>query len=97
MSVMSWEVFSGRYCERQACAPEILLATLQGQRERFQPTGWILLECQVMDSSRFAELVIWPYGPNNSLTEIPTRPFSPRGLASDMSVVVGVLPVENLP
>jgi hypothetical protein len=59
--------------------------------------GWMLLECQVMDGSRLGSLTILPYGPNNTFARVPDHPISPRGLASDMSVVVGVLPAENLP
>jgi hypothetical protein len=79
-----------RYCERQESTPETLQATLNTQRERFSPDGHMLLECQMLDSSRLGSLVILPFGPNNTFKTPPTHPVSPRGLASDMSVVVAV-------
>lgn len=35
-------------------------------------------------------------GPNNTFKQPPDHPVSPRGLASDMSVVVALLPYKNL-
>jgi len=97
MEKLTFDAFAARYCERQESTPEQLKATLKAQKEKFKPTGWMLLECQMMDSSRMGSLTIFPYGPNNTYKEPPDRPISPRGLASDMSTVVALLPVENLP
>ena len=83
--------FAKRYCERQDQTYEGLRTVLQEQQKRFAPTGWVLLECHVMDSSRLGELTIFPYGPNNTFKDVPAQPVSPRGLASDMSIVVAVL------
>lgn len=79
-----------RYCERQKITPEALNLLLDAFAKRFQPTGFMLLEAQDMSSSWLGSLTIIPYGPNNSNKEPPTHPISPRGLASDMSVVIAI-------
>lgn len=89
--VLTFDEFAKRYCERQDSTREQLLNTLQSHRQRFNPTGWMLLECQVLDSSRLGSYTILPYGPHNTFKEPLTRPVSPRGLASDISVVVALL------
>lgn len=97
MDNLTFDEFARRYCERQECEPDALKATLNAQKLRYAPTGWMLLECQVMDSSRMGSLVILPYGPSNTWKEPPTRPISPRGLASDMSTVAAILLAKDLP
>lgn len=79
-----------RYCERQESTHSGLAQILEAQRERYHPEGFMLLECAMMDSSRLGDLVILPFGPNNTFKVPPTGPISPRGLASDMSIVVAV-------
>jgi len=74
-----------------------MLARLNSQRKKFNPTGWVLLECQQLDSSYLGTRTMAPFGPDNTFKEPPTRPVSPRGLSSDMSVVIGILRVEELP
>lgn len=86
-----WTEFAARYCERQEQTPDGLLTVLQAQHVRYQPDGWMLLECAMLDSSRVGELTIMPYGPRNTWKVIPNHPISPRGLASDMSVVTAIL------
>ncbi len=93
----TYDQLARRYCERQENTPEELLKTLNAQKTQYHPTGWMLLEAQNFDSSYFGSLVIYPYGPNNSLKEIPDRPVSPRGLASDMSTAVAYVLAEDLP
>lgn len=93
---LTYKEFAGRYCERMENTPRDLYATLEGQQRQWQPIGWMLLECQDLASSRLGHYVILPYGPNNTYKEPPTRPISPRGLASDMSVVVAILKTEDL-
>jgi hypothetical protein len=56
----------------------------------------MLLECVDLSSSRLGSYVILPYGPRNTYKEPPTKPISPRGLASDMSIVVAILKSEDL-
>lgn len=88
---LNFEEFIRRYCGRQEQTPEGLSAILAKQKRVYDPDGWMLLECQVMDSSRLGEYVILPFGPNNTFKEVPDHFISPRGLASDISAVVAVL------
>ena len=83
--------FAAKYCERQEQTPDGLRTILEKQKQTYQPEGWFMLECQMLDSSRLGSLTILPYGPNNTFKVIPEHPVSPRGLASDMSVVCAVL------
>lgn len=94
--ILNFHDLAYAYCDRQVNTPHELLQTLNAQRIKYQPEGFLLLECHQLDSSYCGSLTIVPYGPNNSLKEIPAHPISPRGLASDMSVVIGVLPAERL-
>lgn len=96
MKTMSWLEFSQSYCERQDSTPERLKEILLRQKHTYKPIGWVLLQCLLMNSSKMGQLTILPYGPNNSLKEPPTHPISPRGLASDMSVVIGLLPSSEI-
>lgn len=96
VETLDYKAFAGRYCQRMENTPQDLYGTLEGQQRTYQPIGWMLLECQDLASSRLGHYVILPYGPNNTYKEPPTRPISPRGLASDMSVVVAVLKAEDL-
>lgn len=93
---MTYKEFARRYCERQENTPEDLYATLESQQRMYQPDGWMLLECVDLSSSRLGSYVILPYGSKNTYKEPPTKPISPRGLASDMSVVVATLKAEEL-
>jgi hypothetical protein len=70
---------------------------LDKQRRQYGPEGWVLVECEQLDSSRLGERVVLPFGENNTLKKIPVGPVSPRGMASDMSVVVAVLYRDQLP
>lgn len=88
--------FAARYCERQEQTIAGLREILKAQIERFKPDGFMLLECQMMDSSLLGSLTILPYGPNNTYKAVATHPISPRGLASDMSVVVALLAASEV-
>jgi len=88
---MTWKEFSALYCERQEQTPEGLKEILRAQVGKYSPEGFMLLECHVLDSSRMGSLTILPFGLNNTFKAIPDHPISPRGLASDMSVVIGIL------
>jgi hypothetical protein len=96
---LSFDALAGRYCERQASTPADLLGTLKGQQQRYLCDGFFLAECHDMSSSWMGSLVILPYGPNNSFKTVPSgdKPFSPRGLASDMSVAVAYCLASELP
>lgn len=87
---------AGKYCEKQESEPGELRDRLFEQKQNYQPTGWMLLEAALLDSSYCGQLTILPYGPRNTFKEIPDHPISPRGLASDMSVVVGYMLTEDL-
>lgn len=63
--------------------------------DEFNPDGFILLQCVMLDSSRLGEMTILPVGGRATLKSIPDHPISPRGLASDMSEVVGFTPIED--
>lgn len=88
--------FAEQYCARQMSEPDELLERLRGQKLTYQPTGWFMLECQQMNSRHFGEYTILPYGPHNTFKDVPSKPVSPRGLASDTSVVVAVMRAEDL-
>lgn len=94
MERLNFDELATRYCKRQKQSIIGLRVQLQQQKDVFNPDGWMLLECQMLDGSRFGQLTILPYGQQNTYQEISTHPISPRGLASDMSVVVAYLPVE---
>ena len=96
VETLTFQQLADKYCERQENTPKGVRQALDIQQREFRPEGWMLLECQVMDSSRLGELVIVPYGPNNTFMSPPSTPVSPRGLASDISVVVGVMPAAAL-
>jgi hypothetical protein len=80
-----------RYCETQEATPEEITKRLTELETNFKPvSGFMLLQCEQFDSSRFGSQVILPYGPGCTFKDPPTHPISPRGLASDMSVVVAI-------
>lgn len=100
---MLWQGFvdSYFYVDREsATAPneeqlDQFEATLDNQVKKYQPEGFMILECEQFDSSRFGDRVVLPFGPNNTFKEVPNHPVSPRGLASDMSVPIGTLSVTD--
>lgn len=82
-----------RYCERQAISEQDLTDRMNGMAamavsRAAEFHGWFLAECQMLDSSRLGSLVILPFGPHNTFKRPPQSPFSPRGLASDMSMCI---------
>lgn len=97
MKQMTWNELSTAYCERQQQTPDGLQAVLISQRNLFDCAGWMLLECQMMDSSLLGSLTILPYGSSNTYKETTNRPISPRGLASDMSICIGFMLASDLP
>lgn len=93
---MTFKQLADTYCSRQVCTAEQLKQRLTEQAIKFQPEGWALMECHMMDSSALGSLWLAPYGPNNTLKEPPTTPLSPNGLASNMSVCIGILKATEL-
>jgi hypothetical protein len=96
IKTLAFPEFAALYCERQEATPDELRDVLLNRVERFNPEGFILLECAMFDSSRLGEMTILPYGGGSTFKTVPTGPVSPRGLCSDMSTVVAVLPVKEL-
>jgi len=94
---VTFQEFARRYCERMEQTPEGLAEVLRDRNDRFKPTGWLLLECVDLSSSRLGHYTILPYGGGATLQEIPAKPISPRGLASDMSSVVAIIKAEEVP
>jgi hypothetical protein len=93
---LDFAAFADRYCERQKQTPEGLLAIFRRQSEQYRPVGWIMFECQVMDSSQYGHLVVLPYGPDNTVKQIPQTPVSLDGTASGTSCPVAVLLADRL-
>lgn len=96
MTPITFNEFASRYCERQHQTPDGLRTILLRQKERFNPTWFIMLECQMLDSTWLGHLCILSYGGSATLQAIPDRPISPRGLASDMSIVVATVNAEDV-
>lgn len=92
---LSFPDFAAKYCERQVRTPDGLKTILTRQKELYRPDGWFMLECAMLDSSRLGSLTILPYGGTATHKTVPDHPVSPRGLASDMSVVVAILKAED--
>jgi hypothetical protein len=84
------------FAKRLEMPVDTLRKRLLKQRAEYLPDGYVLLQCVMLDSSLVGTHVCLPYGPRNTLKSPPTGPFSPRGLASDMSLVVGLLPTGAL-
>lgn len=97
MEKMTWKQFSSRYCDNTGHGTEWLIEILREQVRKYNPTGFFMAEAQVMDSTWFGQRVILPFGKYNTFKEIPDHPFSPRGLASDTSVVIGYIWANELP
>ena len=95
MKTMTWREFRRLYCDTQVATPSILRGDLEEKIKEFQPEGFVLLRCEMFGSYYFGQHTILPYGPNNTFKAPPDHPISPRGLASDMSVVVGILPINE--
>ncbi len=93
---MKFDEFAKLYCETQEQTPEELRKILFKQKINYGPDGWMLLECHQLDSSRMGSRTILPFGPNNTFKTVPDHPVSPRGLASDMSVVIAILDKEEI-
>lgn len=96
MELLTFSAFAGKYCETQLCEPDELKVKLRDLAQKLKPKGFVLLRCELMGGSFFGQRVILPYGGDSTLKDVPTSPISPRGLASDMSVVEAVMEVKSL-
>lgn len=94
MTTMTRDEMIAEYCTRQDVTPEDIRYRLDVIAYRDAPDGFMLLECQDFASSHMGSYVMLPYGPKNTYHAPPTHPVSPRGLASDMSVVVATCPAR---
>lgn len=97
MENSKWSEFSSTYLETQAGTPESLAQQLRDVIERYNPTGFFIARCIVMDSSRLGQRVILPYGGSCTHKDLPEKPFSPRGLASDISEVEMTMEPSEVP
>ena len=89
------EAFIAKYADNNPATMDDLRINLQRLQETYTPVGWALMDCQMMDSSKYGMLWVLTFGPNNTWKTIPEWPISPSGAASDMSVVVAVCLVES--
>lgn len=89
------EAFISRCAKNDLAVMAEIRIALQRTEDKFKPEGWVMLECQLLDSSNRGRLAIVPFGPNNTWKTIPEGPVSPGGLASDVSVVVAVCLVDK--
>ena len=92
-----WDEFAAMYCETQEQTPEGLLDMLHRVNEAFEPEGFLMAECEMMDSSYFGHRIILPFGGAATLRAPPEHYFSPRGLASDQSQVVALINADQIP
>lgn len=90
ITALTRDTLIAKYCETQECTPEDCDARMRALEATYDPDGFVLLECHVFGSSKLGERTIVPFGPRNTLKVVPEHPISPRGLASDMAVVVGI-------
>lgn len=86
---MTRDTLIRKYLKRQEGSMDEIQERLHSLDNKYNPDGYMLLECKMMDSSSMGELTILPYGLNNTHKTVPAYPISPKGLASDMSVVIG--------
>lgn len=84
------------YCTRQLQNYYGLQRDLREKVDQYRPDGFMLLECVQFDSNYFGNYTILPYGPRNTYHEVPTRPISPRGMASDMSRIIATMDAAEL-
>lgn len=84
-----------RYLVTQEGTDESLKAQLDKVEDLFDPDGLMLVQAQIMGSSWYGQHVILPYGPQCTYKQVPDHPITPRGLASDTSVVVAVYEIKK--
>ena len=80
--------FLEKFLERaeNATTYERLASQLYKVEEKFKPDGFFMSECEMLDSTWMGTRTILPFGGDSTFKEVPKQPFSPRGLASDISV-----------
>lgn len=93
---LTYTALADRYCAKQKCETAELFDRLSMICRDYQPDGLMLLECHQLDSSFMGSLAILPYGQKCTFKATPEYPISPRGLASDMSIVVATVSKQEL-
>ena len=63
--------------------------------EKYSPDGFMLLENELMDSSKFGRRYVLPFGGTSSNERIITAPFSVDGTASGTVCLKAVWRVKN--
>ena len=66
-------------------------------KKTFHPDGFFVGRCVVLDSSFLGQNTVLPYGGGSTHKTVPTSHYSPRGLASDLSEVFGVVSATEVP
>lgn len=94
---VNYDQFDAMFRKGTDHPPDYLADALRTQAATYAPTGWFMLEVCDMWASRLGERRVVVYGENCTYKEVPTVAVSPRGLASDMSMVVAVLLADQLP
>ena len=91
MKPISFKEFAALFRERHKCEPDELRKHLAEQVERYNPDGWFMGEAQLFDSMWFGTRTVLPYGGASTFKSPPDKPYPPRGLASDTSIVIAVM------
>lgn len=103
MKQLSWDGFVAYFARGETLTEHELkqfLKSLIRMKKDYSPTGFFIAECKMLDTSPgspMGDRTCLAYGPKNTFKEIPTKPFSPKGLASDMAVAEVYIPVEDVP
>jgi hypothetical protein len=63
--------------------------------DRYNPDGFMLLENQLMDSSKLGYRYVLPFGGSASYPEVPEHPFSVDATASGTVCVMGVYRIKK--
>jgi hypothetical protein len=63
---------------------------LKNTEDRLDPDGFMLLENQLMDSSKFGQRFVLPFGGESGMEKVPEGPFSIDGTASGTVCVMAV-------
>lgn len=92
-----WSEFAQLYCERNDSTEEELIEALRVNTGTYQPMFFALMECQMLGSHQLGQRTIVPVGGAATWQNLPDKPVSLRGLASDMSSMIAFINVEDVP
>lgn len=87
------------YCDQYDCTPARLLTQMRDKQAEYEADGFLLWECQMLDSSACGKLYLFPYGPKCSFPKVPERhvPVVMEGRASRTSTLKHVIPAAAIP